>query len=129
MKKFTEAEYANLADGLGLLARRGLIELEDYYAQLINLASNRESADSKPEVLIRNVKFQEFGAQEIAHGFALNHPRLGAQQVRTSLVISKAEDGKSFETLNTRYVIVPNPEDPQDDAVPQLEKLPLSKSL
>ena len=33
--------------------------------------------------------------------FALNHPRLGQQTVRTSLVLSKQDNG--FETLNTLY--------------------------
>lgn len=111
MDKLTEVEYTHLADGLGLLARRGLIEIADYYALLIKIASNRASADSKPEVLISNVRFASYASDgtEVAHGYALNHPRLGKTVVRTSLVISKAEDGSSFETLNTRYVIVKNP--------------------
>ena len=33
--------------------------------------------------------------------FALNHPRLGQQVVRTSFVLSSEKDG--FETLNTLY--------------------------
>jgi hypothetical protein len=45
----------------------------------------------------------EDGSYEYAHVLALNHPRLGYEDVRTSIVISKMEDG-SFETLNTKYV-------------------------
>lgn len=131
MEKFTESEYKDLADGLTLLLYRGQIEVEDYHAQLIALAANRASADNKPEVLIQNVQYQKTGVSEIAHGFALNHPRLGAQQVRTSLVISKAEDGSSFETLNTRYLIVPDAARTEElkDSVLSLETIPLSKSL
>jgi len=33
--------------------------------------------------------------------FALNHPRLGQQVVRTSIILSKQDNG--FETLNTLY--------------------------
>lgn len=43
------------------------------------------------------------GDQEVAHIYAVNHPRLGMMSVRTSLVVKKFEDG-SFETLNTMYV-------------------------
>lgn len=38
---------------------------------------------------------------EYAVVYALNHPRLGQQTVRTSLVLSKQDNG--FETLNTLY--------------------------
>ena len=38
---------------------------------------------------------------EYASVFALNHPRLGQQVVRTSIVLSKQDNG--FETLNTLY--------------------------
>lgn len=38
---------------------------------------------------------------EYALVYALNHPRLGQQTVRTSLVLSKQDNG--FETLNTLY--------------------------
>ena len=38
---------------------------------------------------------------EYAKVFALNHPRLGQQVVRTSIVLSKQDNG--FETLNTLY--------------------------
>jgi hypothetical protein len=107
MEKFTEGEYAILADGINVMARRGLLALSDYHSLLIHLASNRASADSKPEVLISNVSYEKYGSEaEVARGYALNHPRLGATTVRTSLVVSKAADGSSFETLNTRYLIV-----------------------
>lgn len=139
MDKFSEIEYANLADGLNLLARRGLLSVPEYYQQLIKLASNRASADNKPEVLISNVRYEVLteDGTEIARGYALNHPRLGETDVRTSLVISKAADGSSFETLNTRYVIVPNPhgDDSEVATGPDVaitaavlnSKLPLSK--
>lgn len=39
---------------------------------------------------------------EVAWVHALDHPRLGRQNVRTSEVIHKFDDG-SFETLNTIY--------------------------
>jgi hypothetical protein len=116
LDKFTETEYANIADGLSILARRGLLKIEAYHALLIKLASNRASADSKPEVLIKNVQYESYGGSaEVARGYALNHPRLGETVVRTSLVVSKAEDGSSFETLNTRYVIVPSPQGDESD--------------
>lgn len=38
---------------------------------------------------------------EYALVYALNHPRLGQQTVRTSWVLSKEDNG--FETLNTLY--------------------------
>jgi hypothetical protein len=126
LDKFTEVEYAHLADGLGLLARRGLLEVPKYYELLIKIAANRASADNKPEVLISNVRYEGYGGNaEIARGYALNHPRLGETVVRTSLVISKAADGSSFETLNTRYVIVPDPR-ADEDAVPASKRLNLS---
>ena len=45
--------------------------------------------------------FHETPNGEYAHVYALNHPRLGQQVVRTSLVLSKQDNG--FETLNTLY--------------------------
>lgn len=42
------------------------------------------------------------GTAEVASVYALDHPRLGQQVVRTSEVIKKFDDG-SFETLNTIY--------------------------
>lgn len=39
---------------------------------------------------------------EYARVYALNHPRLGRQWVRTSAIVKKFEDG-SFETRNTIY--------------------------
>jgi len=41
----------------------------------------------------------------LANVYTLDHPRLGARNVRTSIVININEDG-SFETLNTYYVPV-----------------------
>jgi hypothetical protein len=138
--KFTEMEYAALADGINALARRGELTIADYHSLLIKLASNRESEDSKPEVLISNVRYETYGSDaEIARGYALNHPRLGATSVRTSLIVSKAADGSSFETLNTRYIIVPNIQGDEKSAVdtsgPDIaatvtvlsQKIPLSK--
>ena len=43
------------------------------------------------------------GDQEVAHVYAVDHPRLGMTSVRTSLVVQKYPGG-SFETLNTMYV-------------------------
>ena len=39
--------------------------------------------------------------KEYAKVFALNHPLLGQQVVRTSIILSKQDNG--FETLNTLY--------------------------
>lgn len=39
---------------------------------------------------------------EVAHIYALNHPKLGHGYVRTSMVIKKYKNG-NFETLNTLY--------------------------
>jgi len=39
----------------------------------------------------------------VAAVFALDHPHLGCQRVRTSRVIRRNKDG-SFITLNTKYV-------------------------
>lgn len=113
---FTEAEYQILASGLGARFRMGGIERPEYCALLKKLSEHREI--QKPEVRIRDVTFEEYGGSEIAHGFALNHPRLGKTHVRTSLVVLKAEDGSFFETLNTRYVVVnerTGDTDPEED--------------
>lgn len=39
----------------------------------------------------------------VARVYALDHPKLGQQNVRTSRVIERRDDG-SFETMNTVYV-------------------------
>jgi len=39
---------------------------------------------------------------EVAHVFAIGHPVLGSQAVRTSVVVEKHNNG-DFETLNTFY--------------------------
>jgi hypothetical protein len=141
IQKFTEMEYAALADGLNVLVRRGELTITEYHSLFIKLASNRASADRKPEVLISNVSFEKYGSnEEIARGYALNHPRLGETSVRTSLVISKAADGSSFETLNTRYLIVADTrkdDEGEDGLVPDVaataavlnSKIPMSKIL
>lgn len=43
------------------------------------------------------------GLVEYAHVFGLDHPILGADTIRTSIVLKKHDDG-SFETINTIYV-------------------------
>lgn len=48
----------------------------------------------------------------VADVFAVDHPILGMQRVRTSIVLKVNDDG-SFETLNTRYVPV---EDDDEEA-------------
>lgn len=102
--KFTEAEYNTLANGLGSQYRQGFLTREDYHELLKKLSTFRSI--TKPEVKIRDVVFSGFANSEVAHGYALDHPRLGEADVRTSLVVFKAEDGSFFETLNTRYVVV-----------------------
>lgn len=107
LTKLTELEYNALCDSMVLSIRSGKMERDEYYALLKKLSALREIAESKPEVKICDVEFEDRGdGGEVAHGFALDHPRLGAAYVRTSLVLVKAEDGSYFETLNTRYVIV-----------------------
>jgi len=61
----------------------------------------KKSAEYVPEDLKQFIA--EDGTYECAHVLALNHPRLGYEDVRTSIVVNKFEDG-SFETLNTQYV-------------------------
>ena len=49
------------------------------------------------------VEIIETGEQcEVARVWALDHPRLGKGDVRTSRIVQKFDDG-SFETLNTMY--------------------------
>lgn len=43
------------------------------------------------------------GYVEYARVFGLDHPILGTDTIRTSIVVKKHDDG-SFETLNTLYV-------------------------
>jgi hypothetical protein len=102
-----------------MMLRHGTIEADEYHRLLKKLSTFREI--EKPEVKITRVKFEAWGDAEVAHGFALNHPRLGKTDVRTSLVVFKAEDGSFFETLNTRYVIV--------DAETPATNTPKSKSV
>lgn len=45
----------------------------------------------------------EEGYVEYARVYGLDHPILGADDIRTSIVIKKNDDG-SFETQNTLYV-------------------------
>lgn len=47
----------------------------------------------------------EYGEVEYARVSGLDHPILGADDIRTSIVVAKHDDG-SFETLNTLYVPV-----------------------
>src|SRR5579859_5993448 len=101
VKKLTHLEYAAEVSALGEKWRNGEIEREEYHDTLKALAKQRDIV--KPEVKIHSVKFTKLGESEVAHGITLDHPRLGATDVRTSLVVLKAEDGSFFETLNTRY--------------------------
>lgn len=45
----------------------------------------------------------EDGYVEYARVFGLDHPLLGTDTIRTSVVVKKHDDG-SFETMNTLYV-------------------------
>lgn len=47
--------------------------------------------------------FLKWEELETALVHTIDHPRLGQDIVRTSLIVQKNEDG-SFETLNTLYV-------------------------
>lgn len=59
---------------------------------------------SKPTVhFIGEPTFLQWEELETALVHALDHPRLGQDIIRTSLIVQKNEDG-SFETLNTLYV-------------------------
>lgn len=54
------------------------------------------------EVTFQPYETYEGETGEVAHVYALDHPRLGRTRVRTSKVVQKFDDG-SFETLNTMY--------------------------
>jgi len=41
---------------------------------------------------------------QLARVYALDHPRLGEQYIRTSIIIAFNKENGSFETLNTLYV-------------------------
>jgi len=64
---------------------------------------------TKPTVtFIPPAEFHEYTRDDnekviLANVYTLNHPRLGSQNVRTSIVLKVNED-ESFETLNTIYV-------------------------
>lgn len=45
----------------------------------------------------------EEGYVEYARVYGLDHPVLGSDDIRTSIVLKKHDDG-SFETMNTLYV-------------------------
>ncbi|CAB4132977.1 hypothetical protein UFOVP249_69 [uncultured Caudovirales phage] len=51
-------------------------------------------------------EYQEFADQDgqitLAYVHALNHPRLGKQNCRTSIVLKRYKNG-NFDTLNTKY--------------------------
>lgn len=65
----------------------------------------------KPEVKIENWRKTRYGVDSetseprfVLYGDAQQHPRLGSQPVRTSLIVNT--DDKTFaETLNTYYVL------------------------
>ncbi len=63
--------------------------------------------EEKPVVLFIGdpffFKWREDDEVIVAEVRTLNHPKLGAQRVRTSQVLNKFDDG-SFETMNSRYV-------------------------
>lgn len=62
--------------------------------------------DNKPVVFYTGpLNIGEGGGFEFANVFAINHPCLGTEHVRTSAILQKFEDG-SFETRNTFYVPV-----------------------
>lgn len=46
--------------------------------------------------------FEEYPQGTVAYVHAVDHPKLGFQSVRTSLIVHKNDDG-SFETRNTIY--------------------------
>ena len=50
-----------------------------------------------------SIETAEGAAVGVAGVYAINHPKLGNNKVRTSVVVKKNHDG-SFETLNTIYV-------------------------
>jgi hypothetical protein len=60
----------------------------------------------KPAVKIKDWYFRgdEDGEQMV--GFALDHPRLGAMHVVTSLIVKKDIENKRVETRNTVYELV-----------------------
>lgn len=55
------------------------------------------------EVEVFDYKIEKTGREiQMARLYALDHPKLGTQWIRTSEIVQKFEDG-SFETLNTIY--------------------------
>lgn len=61
-----------------------------------------QSNVQKPVVNYRKSEYDFISVGRSAWVYALNHPRLGELEVRTSTVQSISEDG-TFETLNTIY--------------------------
>jgi hypothetical protein len=66
-----------------------------------------KAPDQKPVVFfIGQAKFIDWAYKkdvQVAMVYALNHPKLGEGQVRTSQVMEIYDDG-SFETMNTMYI-------------------------
>lgn len=59
---------------------------------------------TNPDIIASNKKYlDENNEFEYAMVSALNHPIIGRDRIRTSIVLKKNLDG-SFETLNTLYV-------------------------
>jgi hypothetical protein len=60
---------------------------------------------------------------ELARVYALDHPRLGQGDIRTSIILKHNEDG-SFETLNTHYAPAKIESSDQEHHIKVAEKTP-----
>jgi hypothetical protein len=80
-------------------------KLEPYLSDQSKSTKKRIAIQSKPVVHFAGTPIFYTGDSgfEMAKVYGLDHPILGTDIIRTSLVLQKFEDG-SFETLNSLYV-------------------------
>ena len=94
--------------------------------------SREVNKDNKPMVIfIPPAKFFNYASNPkypIASVFALNHYKLGATQIRTSLILKKFKSG-AFETVNTFYVPLKEQETVINESVPTNPPISTEKQL
>lgn len=61
---------------------------------------------NKPVVNIENGFIRDRGDWKQLCGRAVNHPRLGSQNISSSVIVDIRDEGKTVETLNTIYKLV-----------------------
>ena len=94
-------EFASL--GIGLDSEIDYRELVKY---MVSTGGESESAQHKPEVVIRDAEIKDGDLQ----GYAYAHPKLGEGPVRTSRILGVQYDERAtarVETNNTIYVVGP----------------------